>query len=607
MRKNQIYHAAERVVFPLLLLLYPMRHIMVGVEWWDTGYNYGNFMYMGRMADPMWIFSTYLGHALGNLFTRLPFGGTMMGMNVYTGLLVSLLALGGYYFFTRTARLPAWIAFAGEMLAISLCWCPTALLYNYLTYVLFAAGVVLLYYALTGERKVCFVLAGLCLGVNVFVRFPNLAQMALIAAVWAYGFICRRKLREVAAQTGWCVLGYAAGILLCLGGLALRYGLDAYTDAIGALLSMPSEASDYTITSMVVYQLRNYQQNLIWLGYLLLFTALGVLGLWALPKRFSRLARAGYICCVFAGFYYLMQRNMFNLKYSTKLSVFQWAVFLLTATILAGLVTIVRKNAAREEKLLSGLGILVILITPLGSNNHLYSSMNNLFLVAPFTLWLLARFLRWLPGELKPGGRVVLSLFPVKAMILCMLLMLGIQSIGFGIGYVFSESDGGENLNTRIENNDILKGMYTSPDRAEAISTISAYVEERGLVGSEAMYYGQIPSLAYYLGMPPVITSWPDLRSYNYAVMEEDLRELAADVEEEGRSLPVILLEAGYAALYLEEKELLGEMTEQRIEAMSSEKKFQLLEQWMDRYSYQVSFRNHKVVLLEAGGNTEMR
>ena len=117
--RDKIYDICTRVLFPVILLLYPLRHILVGAEWWDTGYNYGNFMYMDRM-DPMWVFSTYLGNALGNLLTKLPFGNYMIGLNVYTGLFVSLLALMGYLFFTRRMKLPGWIVFLGEFLAISL-------------------------------------------------------------------------------------------------------------------------------------------------------------------------------------------------------------------------------------------------------------------------------------------------------------------------------------------------------------------------------------------------------------------------------------------------------------------------------------------------------
>ena len=30
-----------------VLFLYPLRHIWIGLDLWDTGYNYANFQYMG--------------------------------------------------------------------------------------------------------------------------------------------------------------------------------------------------------------------------------------------------------------------------------------------------------------------------------------------------------------------------------------------------------------------------------------------------------------------------------------------------------------------------------------------------------------------------------
>lgn len=597
-------------IYPLILLLYPLRHIRVGVEWWDTGYNYGNFTYMDRM-DPMWLLSTYLGNALGRLFTLLPGGSTMLGLNVYTGLVVSLLALGGYFFFIRKAGLPRTVVFWGELLAVSFCWCPTALLYNYLTYLLMGAGVVLLYQALSGDSaKPCryFVAAGVCLGLNVLVRFPNLAEMGLILAVWAMALIRRQKPGRTMLQTLQCLAGYLLGLGGGLAGIMLRYGSSTYIQGIGRLLSMPSEASEYTVYSMVMQQFRNYLQNCIWLGYLALFMAAGLVVYAVLPRQLKWIKNTGYVACVFCGFYYLMTRkNMFNLKYSTKLSAFQWGAFLLTATLAVGLVTILRKKSREKEKLLCGLGILVILITPLGSNNHLYSAINNLFLVAPFTLWMLLRFIKWIPGCLageragKGGERRKwqFSLFPVRAMLVCILLGITVQGLLFGAGYVFSESDGGENLHSPIAHNRVLQGMLTSPDRAEAIGTLSAYVKQQGLEGQKIILYGNIPSLSYYLQMPFAITAWPDLPSYNYAVMEEDLERLSEEIAAGREPGPVVLLEkrqGSYLTGGTEALEALG-LSDQQIAGIAGDRKLRLLAGWMEELGYRPCFENEKFLL----------
>ena len=174
----------------VILAFYPLRHIGWGLDLWDTGYNYANFQYMGtKHMDSMWLFSTYLTNAVGNMLTKLQGGDTLMGMNLYTGLFAGALALIGYFFCTRKLKMPKAIVFLGEMTALSLCWCPTASLYNYLTYVLFLFSVIFLYLGLVRDKKGYLVCAGVLLGSNVLVRFSNLPEAAMIVAVWAYDII----------------------------------------------------------------------------------------------------------------------------------------------------------------------------------------------------------------------------------------------------------------------------------------------------------------------------------------------------------------------------------------------------------------------------------
>lgn len=86
-------------LFVAVLVLYPLRHIAWGLDLWDTGYGYANFEYMGtEHMDPMWLFSTYLTTAIGHFLSLLPGAKTLIGMNFYTGLSISLLAVLGYYF-----------------------------------------------------------------------------------------------------------------------------------------------------------------------------------------------------------------------------------------------------------------------------------------------------------------------------------------------------------------------------------------------------------------------------------------------------------------------------------------------------------------------------
>ena len=590
------------IIFPVILALYPLRHIRFGVEWWDTGYNYGNFVNMNRM-DPMWLSGTFLGNALGHLFTLMPGGGTMLGLNVYTGLFVSVLALMGYYFFVREVKLPTWMAFAGEFLAECLCWCPTALLYNYLTYVLFAAGCILLYMALmrTGRKAViCYVTAGVCLGLNVLTRFPNLAEMGMIVAVWAMAVIRRQKFGKTMGQTLWCLAGYLLGLAVGVGIIAVFYGLDRYVGGITRLLDMPSEASDYSLYSMIYSQAAGYSLTLHWLKYLLPLPIVGLLIYSLLPEKVKWLKHLLYGTGIVATFACLLHEEMFLLNYYDKASVFQWACIWLVGMLLSGAVVVFNRYFSDQDRLLCGMGILIILITPLGSNNHLYSAINNLFLAAPWSLWMLRRFLRWLPEKTSVRGKLHIRWQPIKLLGICLLLILTVQSVLFGATYVFVESGGGKNMHTKIENNGILRGMRTDPQRAQVLEEITEYVKQEGLGGQEVILYGWIPSLSYYLEMPCAISSWPDLRSYNLKVMQRDIEQISAGIDSGERDCPVLILNKEQGIYLLGGTKALEELglSHEEAENQEADSKLQILKDFADRYQYVLAFENDKLVLL---------
>ena len=285
-------------LFIVILAFYPLRHISWGLDLWDTGYNYANFQYMGmEHMDPMWLFSTYLANAVGNLLMKLPRADSLIGMNFYTGLLVSALALAGYFFCVKKLKMPEWIAFLGEFVAVSLCWCPTAVLYNYLTYVLFLGCVILLYEGLTKDRPICLMLAGICLGANVLVRFSNLPQAAMILAVWAYdgadwyqergraGKGEESLFRRLGQHTFWCFAGYGSALLALFSYLHIRYGMANYVAGIKRLFSMTENASAYKAASMVRNTFEEYAENLYWVFRIGIILAAGLV-LFAVSGRF---------------------------------------------------------------------------------------------------------------------------------------------------------------------------------------------------------------------------------------------------------------------------------------------------------------------------------
>ena len=660
----------------VLLAFYPLRHIGWGLDLWDTGYNYDNFQYMGmEHMDPMWLFSTYLATAAGNLLTRLPNGGTLFGMNLYTGLFASVLGLLGYFFCTRGLKIPKWLAFVGEFVALSLCWCPTALLYNYLTYILFLGCVILLYYGLTKEKKGCLIAAGVCLGANVLVRFSNLPEMAMIVAVWAYDVILwleergknkdegkgkDRKMvqkpsvrmqeivedvrgaaapgfwRRLLAHTGWCLLGYAATIVVLLGWIQIRYGLDEYTAGISRLFAMTDNASDYKPKAMIMGTIGIYVENLYWVvrifailaGGLVLFAAAGfVEGLLSslgrkLESKISAnmtqnttrtdyiiarvvqtvsyvihiAARVLWVAVSAAMLWWLYHRKFCSFLFYTYDSMLRPGILFLMLAMLIGVARIFHRSSPKEEKLVSGMVILVILLTSLGSNNNVYPSLNNLFIAAPYTLWESWRFVRYVKDrEFKHN--LILSSFPVKGILAAFLAMCLFQFTFFGAGFSFAEATGVQDVSAKVENNEILKNIGMSSQKAQWMTEISAYVEENGLRGKEVILYGNIPALSYYLQMPSSFNPWSNLDSYSRGAMEEALRKVAAGMSE--KKAPVIIMDWEYV-LYMEEGTAALEaagIDERRRDKIAEDKKLLLLIDFMEKWGYQQTFDNGKFMV----------
>lgn len=620
-------------LFIVILAFYPLRHVRWGLDLMDTGYNYANFVYMGtEHMDPMWLFSTWLSNVAGHFLTKLPGGGRLVGMNIYTGLFVSLLALAGYFFCTRKLSVRPWVAFLGEMAAISLCWCPTALLYNYMTYVLFMGCFILLYLGLTKDKKEYLIGAGVCLGANVLVRFSNLPEAAMILAVWGYDAIDARERRlvfrdtigqgtgmrplveegfwkRILRHTGWCLLGYLSALLLLFGCIHIWYGMGEYVKGISRLFRMTETAADYKATAMVANMLRDYTDHLYWVVRMGVFLAGGMLlsmgaglvkGRWAAAA--GKVARAGSIAASIAMVGWLYYRDAEGVRtlfctfafYSYD-SILRPGILFLMLTMFIAAVRVFHPRSRKEDRLLGGMLILVVLLTSLGSNNRTLPSMNNLFIAAPYTLQACLEFI--VRCRDKKIACVTIPAFPVKCVLSAFLLICLFQFGGFGVKFAFAEGTGVQDISARVENNEILKDMGMSEEKAEWMRSISAYVNDNGLQGQEVILYGpartlSIPALSYYLQMPAAFNPWINLASYSSAAMEEDMREL-------GQERPVVILE-NIAALYEEgDREAMAEAVRGYPEEESLYEKLEMILDFMQQNGYVQTFRSEKFAVYQ--------
>lgn len=604
----------ENLLFPLVLLLYPMLKINQGIDVSDTAYSLSNFRYFGQM-NGTWMVATFLANVVGSLLMHLPFGDTLLGMNFYTAIIQAMAALTAYFVLRK--KIPALLVFAGEFMALGLCWCPSVILYNYLTYLLLTAGILLLYGGILEQREKCrrwyFVAAGLCLGANVAVRMPNVVQAALILAVW-YGvwmtgnstaaekseqkeerkLLCYRMIRS----TVWCLDGYLIGFGIPFAIICIRYGLSAYPSMVQTMFAMTEKAADYKPSSMLAGMFGDYGRGLIWM----LFAGICMLGGWLLCGILNRLGNREKaipgilvlrgLCrvCYAAVFLVLLRfywgRGMFHFRYYAYDygSVYYPVVLLLLVVLFTAIYCLVKKDVSLEQKVFALLVILEVFLTPLGSNNALYPIINNLFLAVPFLLWVV--YDRWKQSD----G------FVWKTPLLLLLAFVLVQSIGFHICFVFQDGIWGEKRDTLIAAPAKAAGIYTNQDNGELLEELAVYVEGEGISGRETILYGDIPGLGYLLDMPSALsTFWPDLDSYRMAEFERDMTAVEQRMEAGGEA-PVFVLAAQAAAYLSEDADAMNWFGVDQ-EKMDADEKLRQIGAFMQEYGYVEKFGNARYVV----------
>ncbi len=538
------YPILTKCIFPVVLLLLPLWNAWVGIDVSDTGYSLAYYRFFPQL-DGMWFFSTFLANFVGWLLMHLPGGQFMLGMNLYTSLILSAAALFTYFILSK--KVSPVIAFAGEVIAILLCWCPTAILYHYLTYVLFSAGALLLFHGLCSEKKIFLFLAGVLLGINTFVRIPsNCLEVLLIIVVWYAGWLNKKSLKELARQTLLCIAGYLAAAVVCLAGIGLVYGFDSFMDAIMQMIGSTETASDYTLKSMVVTVLKNMQEGFIWLLKLGFVFAAGILIQCIGKKRWVWMKTAACVLLGFGGLFFMMRQGFFDRNYYYHLAVYRPFLVFVWITAGAGVSFLCCKRAEKWEKIWAAMVLAVTVIMPFGTNNHLYANMNNLFLIAPFTLYAVWHLIRYAVAK---RNAVCLS---ASGVLIAFLVVFVLQSFGYGMNFVLFDNYEQIRRDTQTEQIKVLKGVYTTRENAEELEGLYAYLVGAGLEDSELITMGSIPGLHYYFDMPCAVSVlWPDLNTSSCEVFRENLMTVTQEIKQEGRP-PVVIVTAGLGQKLME-------------------------------------------------------
>jgi len=547
-----IRQKGSRTMLPaLILLIYPLRHALIGLDMMDAGYALGNYLFFDTL-NPMWKLATYLANVTGVFLSKLPGGDCWIGMNLYCGLLIGGIAAWVYLFFWKHyAQRRRWMGialFVAELTALSLCWAPPVILYHYLGYLGMTAAALVLYMAIKSGKRKNFIIAGVILGLCVAVRMPNITYMALILPVWCDCFWKRGSDKNwfhlLTVRTLYCIGGYLAGLVVLLIVITIRYGVAAYPQMIASLFGMTNQATDYKPTAMLGAMFGDYIQYSGWLLLFVGFMAVGMIAFYFVQKLERKQKVSPKVTHILEIFYALLflvllrfcyGRGMFDFNYAEYFSMYKWVTVYLLIVFCLCIWCLINPKINQNLRLWAVFLPVIILITPLGSNNGLYPIMNNLFLVFPASI-LMAR------EAFRKGYHAKIVGFAFRFVFGMVLVCVIIQSILFGIHFVFHDKQVRSNRQRlELQCSDRGTGLYTTAEKATALEELDTFLYQNALNEKQVILYGDIPALAYLFDMPPAIfTTWADLDSNSIEILEKELDALSNKITQ--NTTPVIIL-----------------------------------------------------------------
>ena len=420
--------------------------------------------------------------------------------------------------------------------------------------------------------------AGLVLGAALLLRMSNLTYCALIALVF-YDDIRYKRTRSLAGDLGICVGGYFSGVAAALLTIPLfgqAGGLSESLSWLFGLFSGKQGGGGYTASEMILSILDNYAGNLRYVFLAAAGMGLGTILFLLLKDRFTPVKKILYCLGLGLLLWYYVRNGVADKAWYNVGSIFGISVICLWFLAALDLWVLIDKKTGAREKGLALTAMLVQLIVPLGSNNHLYSVIGCMFLLLPAGL----HFLIGLGGS---RGKGKAWSFPILAMGIALFLLLLVQSAGFHFSFAFKDGTDGTARDSRIETPAALRGIKTTAAHAEALKGL-----EGALAGKSGklLTFGDLPGLNYVFGLSPAVsTLWPDLESYPAEDYGQELREVFASGER-----PLLILS----------RDAQDALRADGGKGYGDGKKLSLLADFLYNGQYEMRYENEEFVLYES-------
>lgn len=535
---GKIVKLIKYIIFPLVLCIVCYVGLNKGIDLRDAGFHFTRFsnfeLYSGEN-----IISTFWSVLLGRIFWALPYGNTWLGLSAYCNLIKVGIALTGYFYFER--YLDYRLTFVAVLIGEALTWCPSACLYDYLTFLFYEWIVIFLIEAIVQDKKKYFIIAGIILGISVFSRVSNLAQAVLIIIVFVAEYLKRDEKPFVngCIKAVWCFAGFVIGCVISLLAVLLCYDVASLKSAFMKLFNINKTVQGYSVETFLFSTLEEIIGT--WKYVIMLTVIWGSIVLVGLLLK--KLAAKGniieYICAIMIVAFTFYCFDIFKNKYWLYKPIYfhfisvnrQVPLLLLISFALCILLFTIKTKLNTKLMVLSF--VLGVWTIPMGSNQTIYLVIGNMLVFMPMIFLIMKEAV----VNIYYKNRYFANMLAV--LLITVSGIMGYHFLRFGLEYNYS----GETCDTVIEENDKLKGMITSRSKANTCISLAQFLEENP-IGNRAIIYGMdMPGLYFILDLQPAVEAeWMELLTYSSEEIEQQMSVMLEKCES-GEEWPIIILD----------------------------------------------------------------
>jgi hypothetical protein len=561
-----------------LLVLVPVLTTFQGLDFTDTGWVATSYQLI--FVDPESVsywFHMWLSNVIGGFVLKVTSSLGLLGLKLGAAAVFWASCVIVWRMLRSLVATP--MLLAGMLLAYGFQFPRVPVVhYNSLTALFHFLAALFLLEGLRRDNAWLLVAAGAVEAANVFVRLPNVAGIALVLVIGYQALIDRLRVAKLGAKVGCFVGGYAAGLMAVLLAMAAAGHLGLYLESVKNLFrSTGSELSGYSTGTMLMMFVQENGKSVV--AGAIVAAALAAAG--AL-LRWRRIV-VFILCAAGALFMYFVSVRFFA---GNRVIMRAPLGFIYLPLLIALLVL---PDAERNLKAAAFAALVVLLALSLGSDTGTLVSVYGYLLGFPLVIAVgLAAARSWRASKPRRLDlSALLSSWPAF-----FLFFVVICSIHLLVLETYRDSRNRLAMTTTV-NHPMLKGIYTTPERARVANEVLAELSRRVRPGEVLLSLESSPMLNFATRTRPYLgNSWPDL------YVGDELDEAIQWALKTRQELPLVVKATRDTRNRIWPK---NKSLNQGAMSVANRERMQL---FLDRFGYTIVWENDMFQILEPGRRT---